>query len=102
MKKDSYQIRFLRIAEEDLIEIISYIALDNPTAAEKFAEKIENKIALLETDPFLGKRPREIEFKNLNYLYLIIGDYLVFYTIEDKTVFIHRILHSARNYKSIL
>ncbi|MDZ7764066.1 MAG: type II toxin-antitoxin system RelE/ParE family toxin [Melioribacteraceae bacterium] len=102
MKRDKFQIRFLRIAEEDLLEIITYIALDNTTAAEKFAEKIENKVSKLGSNPLIGKRPREIEFKNLNYFYLIIDNYLVFYTIEDKTIFIHRILHSARDYKSIL
>lgn len=102
MKKDKYSIRFLRIAEEDLIEIVSYIALDNPDAAEKLADKIEENILLLETNPFLGNRPRELEFRNLNYYYLIVDNYLIFYTIENKTVMIHRILHSARDYKSIL
>lgn len=102
MKKDKYSIRFLGIAEEDLIEIVSYIALDNPDAAEKLASKIEDNILLLSDNPLIGKRPREIEFKRLNYYYLIVDNYLIFYTIESNTVFIHRILHSASDYKSIL
>lgn len=102
MKKDKYSIRFLRIAEEDLIEIVSYIALDNPVAAEKLADKIEENILLLETNPFHGNKPRELEFRNFNYYYLIVDNYLIFYTIENKIVLIHRILHSARDYKSIL
>lgn len=102
MPTDKYQIRLLRIAEEDFTEIISFIADDNPTAAEEMAVKIEKNIELLAENPMLGRIPRDEDIKNLGYRYIIIQNYIVFYTVEEKTILIHRILHGARNYKSLL
>ncbi|GIK61920.1 MAG: type II toxin-antitoxin system RelE/ParE family toxin [Ignavibacteriota bacterium] len=102
MPKDKYQIRFLRVADEDLTEIISFIASDNPTAANAIADKIEKNIELLSENPILGRIPRDEDIKNLGYRYIIIQNYIVFYTIEERTILIHRILHGARNYKTIL
>jgi len=102
MPKDKYQIRFLKIAEEDFTEIVSYIAADNPKAANAIATKIEKNLELLSENPLLGRIPRDEEIKKLRYRYIIVQNYIIFYTIENKTIYIHRILHSARDYKSIL
>lgn len=102
MPTDKYQVRLLGIAEEDLTEIISFIATDNPTAADAVANKIEKNLELLSENSNLGRIPREEEIRTLGYRYLIVQDYLIFYTIEEKIIFIHRILHGARNYRSLL
>ncbi|MCB0747704.1 MAG: type II toxin-antitoxin system RelE/ParE family toxin [Ignavibacteriales bacterium] len=102
MAKSKFQIRLLKIAEEDFTEIISYIAADNPNAASKLADKIEKNLELLSENPKLGRIPRDEEIRNLGYRYIIIQNYIIFYTIDERTIVIHRILHSARNYKSIL
>lgn len=102
MPTDKYQVRFLSIAEEDFTEIISFIAADNPIAADAIANKIEKNLELLSGNPNLGRIPREEEIRNLGYRYLIVQNYLIFYTIEERTIFIHRILHGARNYRSLL
>ena len=102
MPTDKYQIRLLSIAEEDFTEIISYISADNPTAANSFANKIEKNLDLLSENPNLGRIPRDEEIRNLGYRYLIVQNYLIFYTIEEKIIFIHRVLHGARDYKTLL
>lgn len=102
MPTDKYQVRLLSIAEEDFTEIISFIAAENPTAADAIANKIEKNLELLSENPNLGRIPREEEIRNLGYRYLIVQNYLIFYTIEEKAIFIHRILLGARNYKSLL
>ncbi len=102
MPTDKYQVRLLNIAEEDFTEVISFIASDNPTAADAIANKIEKNLELLSENPNLGRIPREEEIRNLGYRYLIVQNYLIFYTIEEKTIFIHRILHGDRNYKALL
>ena len=102
MPTDKYQIRFLSIAEEDFTEIVSYIAADNPAAADAIANKIEKNLELLPDNPNLGRIPREDEIRNLGYRYLIVRNYLIFYTVEEQTIFIHRILHGGRNYKTLL
>ena len=102
MPTDKYQVRLLSIAEEDFTEIISFIAADNPTSADAIANKIEKNLELLSENPNLGRIPREEEIRNLGYRYLIVQNYLIFYTMEEKTIFVHRILHGARNYKTLL
>ena len=102
MPTGKYQVRLLSIAEEDFTEIISFIAADNPAAAEEIANKIEKNLGLLSENPKLGRIPGEEEIKNLGYRYLIVQNYIIFYTVEGKTIFIHRILHGARNYKALL
>ena len=102
MQTSKYKIRLLKIAEEDFYEIIEFVAADNPTAADKLAIKIESNLELLSENPLLGRIPRDKEIRSLGYRFLIIQSYVIFYTIEDKTIYIHRILHGARNYKSIL
>ncbi len=102
MTANKYQIRFLQIAEEDFSEIIEYIALDNPLAADHLASEIENKLILLSENPMMGRVPRDEDIKNLKYRYIIIENYLIFYTIEGKVILIHRIIHGARNYKKLL
>ena len=102
MKRPEYKIRFLRIAEDDLNEIINYIAADRPSAADSLATKIEKNLLLLSKDPYLGRVPREDELSKMNYRYLIIDNYLLFYTIEEETILVYRILHGARDYLNLL
>ena len=102
MPANKYQIRLLNIAEEDFTEIMSYISADNPAAANSIANKIEKNLELLSENPNLGRIPRDEEIRNLGYRYLITQNYLIFYTIEEKIIFIHRILHGARDYKTLL
>ena len=102
MPANKYQIRLLKIAEEDFTEIISFIADDNLDAAKNLADKIEKDLKLLFENPYLGRVPRDEEIKNLGYRFLIVQTYIVFYTIEDTSILVHRILHQARNYKSLL
>lgn len=102
MSKTKCQIRFLKIAEEDFTEIVSYVAADNPNAAIILATKIEKNLGLLSDNPKLGRIPRDEDIRNLGYRYLIVQNYIIFYTTEERTIIIHRILHSARNYKALL
>ena len=102
MPINKYQVRLLKIAEEDFTEIVTFISDENPNAANAIADKIEKDLELLSENPFLGRIPRDEGIKNLGYRYIIVKNYIVFYKIEIQTIVIHRILHSARNYKSIL
>ncbi len=93
-----YAVRLLPAAEADFKEAIAYIALDNPSAAGSLAKMIEKKLANLHSHPFMGKIPDEEHLARMGYRYLVVGNYLVFYTIERRTVWIHRIIHGARDY----
>lgn len=102
MPTNKYQIRLLKIAEEDFTEIVTFVASENPIAAITIADKIEKNLELLSENPQLGRIPRDEDIRSLGYRYLIVQNYIIFYTIEKKVILLHRILHSARNYKSFL
>lgn len=101
MSQPEFKVRLLRIAEDDLTEIVAYIAADRISAAEALADKIEKNLSLLSKNPFLGRIPKEEELARLGYRYLVVQNYFVFYTIEGQTIYVHRILHGARDYLSL-
>jgi plasmid stabilization system protein ParE len=96
-----YTVRLLPAAEADFLEIIAYIALDNPTAAGALADSIEKTMTGLQNLPFRGKIPDEENLRRMGYRYLVVGNYLILYTVEAQTVWIHRIIHGVRDYLSL-
>lgn len=100
MRPSDLRIRLLRAAEEDLTEILTYIAAENPAASDTLLTKIEINLHILTQHPRLGRIPEDETLTRLGYRYLVIDNYLVFYTLEDPTVYVHRIVHGARNYLS--
>jgi len=102
VNKKTYAIQYLQTAQRDLLEIIDYIKLDNPTAAKSFAGKIDEHISNLSHFPKTGKIPNDERLKKLGYRILPIDNYLVFYVIIGQTVQIRRIIHGARRYKFLL
>lgn len=67
-------------------------------AADRLLEKLDQKCQLLANNPNLGLRRDDLL---PGMLYLIEGKYLIFYRIVDDTVEVLRILHGARNLKTI-
>lgn len=102
MSRHSRSVRLLGIAEDDLVGIISFIAEDNAAAAEKLASKIERQLTRLADHPLLGRIPAETDLSGLGYRYLIVENYLIFYTVTSEIVLVHRILHGARDYLGLL
>lgn len=101
MNQPKYTIRLLRIAEEDLAEIMTYIAAENISAAEALIDRIEKSLQSLQKHPYLGRIPDDVELLILGYRYLIVDNYLIFYIVDDRTVIVHRIIHGARDYQSL-
>ena len=98
MKRPKYSVRLLRAAEDDFTEIVTYIAAQKPEAAEALAQNIESNLSLLATNPHLGRIPKDAALLDLGYRYLVVQNYLIFYVVEDRTIFVHRIVHGARDY----
>ncbi|MFZ1977370.1 MAG: type II toxin-antitoxin system RelE/ParE family toxin [Bacteroidota bacterium] len=99
---DKYSLRYLPIAQDDLISIFDWIAQDSPNRALLFIEKLDKLIGLLEKQPLLGREPRHTKLKEYGYLTLIIDSYLIFYILRKQTIEIHRIIHATRNLDDLL
>lgn len=97
-----FKIELLPIAEQDLNDIIDYIMLDNPEAAMKMADKFDESFSNLERFPNSGSAPDDLGLKALQYRFLIVDPYLIFYVLINDTVEIRRILHGKRKYSFLL
>lgn len=75
-------------------EIAEYISLDNPTAANKWIEKIFEKVKALSTSPRVGRNAPEINRKEIREL--IFGNYRIIYRLEETSISILTIRHSKQ------
>ena len=91
----TYSIKFL----DDLVEIIRYYN-DKNINCEKIIFDILKKVEFLKTFPKMGVQFVESR-TNYNCRYIVAGKYLVFYEL-DEVVYIKRVLHSKRNFASII
>ncbi|MEK6756406.1 MAG: type II toxin-antitoxin system RelE/ParE family toxin [Bacteroidota bacterium] len=94
---DRYAIRYLPVAQEDLMSIFDWIAQDSPNRALSFVEKLDKRIGLLRRHPLLGRIPRHLRLREYGYRVLIVESYLVFYIVRGQTIEVHRVVHGSRN-----
>ena len=98
----SYDIRYLPIAEDDLNEIADYLSDHSVNAANAFIDELERLEDSLSMFPESVAPIRNKRLRNKGYRVAVIGDYLLFYTLRDECIYIMRIIHSRRNYLSML
>ncbi len=91
-------------AKNDLKEIKRYIAdeLDNEIAASNTISKITKSIRRLETQPLMGAPLSSVIEFDTNYRFLVCGNYMVFYRLENNVVLVARIIYGRRDYMKIL
>lgn len=89
-----YTLSWHPYAEEDLHEIIRFIAEDNPIHAKNFGKAIYTKTLMLKNYPFIG---REGEIPSTREL-IVHSNYIIIYHIQDNNVQILRVKHAARKF----
>lgn len=102
MSASKYRVRLLSIAEQDLLELLSYVASDDHGAAFQLAEKIETQLGHLARHPYLGRIPNDQTLISLGYRALVVENYLIFYKVQGRTVLVHRLIHGARDISNLL
>jgi plasmid stabilization system protein ParE len=82
-------------ARRDLLDVLEYIAADDPDAALAVVARIEDAITLLDVHPNMGRPGRRAGTREL-----IVTDtpYIVPYTIAGGRIRILRIWHGARRW----
>jgi toxin ParE1/3/4 len=85
------RLRYSRGALADLEEIFSYIARDNPRAAARLVQRIEDIAALIAKHPYIGVVARKPFLRVFP-----IGRYLIVYEVGLDEVIIQYVRHSAR------
>jgi len=91
----SKKIRWLRLALDDLDELMSYIAKDNPEAAPKVARQIWETTRMLSNHPAMGKPGRVPGTREM----VATGtSYIIPYRVVANDIQILRVLHTARKW----
>lgn len=98
---NTYKVIFTETADECLLNIAEYIALDSPARADDFIEELAKSITnTLSIFPFSGTVQffeNEIEIRRVPY-----KKYVCFYRVlEKKSVEILYIFNSAQNTKNL-
>jgi len=86
-------------AEEDLVEIWLYIARDNPTAADRLLDLLDDKSRMLALNPKLGAARDDIA-KGVRHF--PIGNYLILYRDIGDGVEIVRYVHGMRLLRNLI
>jgi len=86
------------VIEEDLPGIYAHIARDNPGAADRLLDTVEEVFAQIAAQPEIGVLypTRNPHMKTVRML-PINGNYLVFYRVESNSVRVLYVVHGARH-----
>ncbi len=100
---EQYQVIWLPVAKQDIIDILEYIAIENISAAKKIVQNIQKKAETLKTFP---KRGRIIpELQNIGVLWyreLLIQHWSIMYRIEQQTVYVLAVVDRRRYLETLL
>jgi addiction module RelE/StbE family toxin len=88
------ELEWLETAQADLLAIVDYISDDNPEAAQRLKDDIEEKTAKLREHPRLY-RPGRIEGTREM---IVRANYIVIYMEDPFAVRILRVLHAAQQW----
>jgi plasmid stabilization system protein ParE len=95
--------KFTPQATDDLIDIWSFIARDNPDAADRVEAAVFRACDLLAESPFVGRMRKDVTPLHLRFWVVHpYPNYLIVYDPESKPLQIIRILHGARDLPSLL
>jgi toxin ParE1/3/4 len=85
-------------AEADLIELWLYIAQDNPGAADRLLDEIEDKCSLLAANPQLGPARADIAS---DCRYFPMGRYLILYRPILDGIEVVRVVQGSRRLEDL-
>jgi len=103
---ERYNIFLSESAEQDIRDIIRYIAADlsSPQTAESMQATIETALESLRTSPKIHPYVQDEALAFAGLRKLIIKSYIAFYTVDNKSksVDVVRILYSRRDWQHII
>jgi addiction module RelE/StbE family toxin len=96
------RVVFLSLAISDLVSIRSYIAKDNPEAAQQVAARLKSIVQKLATLPSVGKAGRVSGTRELVTPKIGKTVYIVVYRVKENRLEILRVLPGMRDIDRLL
>ncbi len=87
------QLRFSRVAVQDLTRLRAFIAARNPRAAAAVSRRLRDAIRRLATRPELGRTVDELP----DIRELVAGDYVARYAVTERAAIVLRVWHGKEN-----
>ena len=81
-------------AEVDILEIWGYIAEDSFIDADRWVDRLDEKLSLWATQPLMGRNRDEL---SAGVRSLVFGRYIVFFEPLPDGIDIVRVLHGSRD-----
>lgn len=100
-----YEVLRTDTADADIRRIVLFVAQTfGKEVALKKLEEIEDKISILESDPYVGSSPKYPVLKRQGYKILILEKDLIFYKIDEinKKVIIYAVTDQRQDYLNII
>ena len=101
-----YNVDYLLSAVQDMVEIVTYIAreLNNPSAAERIAERLAEAGESLREFPYAQPAYTPLRPLKHEYRKLLVENYMMLYwmTEAEKRVTIARVVYARKNYAKLL
>lgn len=88
-------------SEQDYLEIWSYIAADNPVAANQLLERLDQAFRTLAVAPLMGV---SLDMLRKNHRYITLDGYILIYCLDaaDEICELVRVLNGAQNWRKAL
>jgi len=93
-----WRVRLSARAERDLIDIWFAVAEDSPLTADRFIDKLSERVDGLADFPDRGVLRKEFA---AGLRMLIEGNYLILYRVKGDAVEVMRIVHGARQIENL-
>ena len=101
-----YNVEYLPSAVQDMVEIVVYITqeLNNPTAAERIAQRLTEAGESLRDFPYAQPAYAPLRPLKHEYRKLLVENYMMLYWVTEakKRVTIARVVYARRNYAKLL
>lgn len=94
-----YKLRYLPLFWDDLEEAVTYISevLENPVAARRLVDGVESGILEHLKAPTMEQIYKTTRERPLPYYWFAVGNYMVFYVVENDVMEVRRLVYGARD-----
>ena len=101
-----YKLTITELADQDLDEIIHYIAVDlaSPQAATDFADAVEACYGRIKSNPMCFELSRDLRLAKKGFRRAVIKNYIMLYKIihEKDEVVVYRFFYGKRDYTNLI
>ncbi len=100
----NFELRYSPLFYDDFDRITSYILLDlkNEIATKAFIYDIETAIKKRLENPLQAAVYPSMHRRKYEYRRILVGNYLIFYVVIERTMIVRRLLYGRRDLDKIL